>query len=87
MQPEALPADPQAYNELCDKLAALSLPLANGQLRLPRRSNASGKTYKLESNHLKLESVAIQFGDDAAAHSSCATNAASTRYRSATPRG
>ncbi len=35
MQPEALPANPQAYNELCDKLAVLSLPLANGQASSP----------------------------------------------------
>jgi CubicO group peptidase (beta-lactamase class C family) len=63
MQPEALPGNPQAYNELCDKLAALSLPLAKGQDSSPNTGQWSGKTYKLESNHLKFESVAIQFGD------------------------
>ena len=63
MRPKALPANPQAYNELCDKLAALSLPLVNGQASSPNAEQSSGKTYKLESNHLNLQSVAIQFGD------------------------
>ena len=63
MQPRALPADPQAYNELCDKLAVLSLPLSKGQLTSPIAEQWSGKTYQLKSNHLKLESVAIKFAD------------------------
>jgi CubicO group peptidase (beta-lactamase class C family) len=63
MQPEALPANPQGYNELCDKLAVLSLPLANGQASSPRMKQWSEKTYKLEKNYFNLQSVAIQFGD------------------------
>ena len=63
MRPEALPANPQAYNELCDKLAVLSLPLASGRASSSRAEQWSGKTYKLVSNHLNLKSVAIQFGD------------------------
>ena len=63
MQPGALSADSQAYNELCDKLAVLSLPWPNGAAALPRAEQWSGKTFKLESNHLKFESVAIQSGD------------------------
>jgi CubicO group peptidase (beta-lactamase class C family) len=64
MQPEALPADPQACGELCDKLAVLSLPLPKGQPSSPWAEQWWGKTCKLESNDLKLESVAIEFGDD-----------------------
>jgi len=64
LQPEALPADPQAYNELCDKLAVLSLPLSNGRASSSRAEQWSGKTYKLDDNHLKFESVAIQFGEN-----------------------
>ncbi len=64
MQPEALPAAPQAYGELCDKLAHLSLPLAEGQPSSPGAEQWSGKTYELESNDLGLESVAIAFGDE-----------------------
>jgi hypothetical protein len=63
MQPKALPADSQSYNKLCDKLAALSLPLVKGQASSPKADQLSGKAYKLESNHLSLKSVAIQFGD------------------------
>jgi len=63
MQPEALPANPQAYNELCDKLPVLSLPLVDGQASSPKAEQWSGKTYKLDSNHLKFESVTIQFGE------------------------
>ena len=64
MQPEALPADPQAYGELQDKLAALSLPVPKGQPSSPKAEQWSGKTYQLESNDLKLESVAITFGNE-----------------------
>ncbi|GHO60284.1 serine hydrolase domain-containing protein [Ktedonobacter robiniae] len=64
MQPEALPADPQAYGGLYDKLAILSLPLPKGQPSSPKAEQWWGKTYKLESNDLKLESVAIKFGDE-----------------------
>jgi len=63
MQSRALPANSQAYNELRDKLAILSLPLPNGGASSPSAEQWSGKTYKLESNHLKFESAAIQFGD------------------------
>jgi CubicO group peptidase (beta-lactamase class C family) len=64
MSPEALPANPQTYRECCDKLAVLSLPLPKGQTSSPRAEQWSGKTYKLESNDLKLESVAVKFGYD-----------------------
>lgn len=64
MQPKALPADPQAHGELCDKLAALSLPMPKGQTSSPRAKQRSGKSYELEPNDLKLESVAIDFGTD-----------------------
>ena len=64
MQPEASPTDPQAYSELSDKLAALSLPVPKEQYSSPRAEQWCGKTYKLDSNDLKLESVAIKFGDE-----------------------
>jgi hypothetical protein len=63
MQPEALLVDSQAYNELCDKLVVLSLSLATGGGSSPSAGQWSGKTYKLDGNHLRLESVAIKFGD------------------------
>jgi CubicO group peptidase (beta-lactamase class C family) len=63
LQPEALPVNTQAHKELSDKLAALSLPLVSGQASSPKMKQWSGKTYRLESNHLKFESAALQFGD------------------------
>jgi CubicO group peptidase (beta-lactamase class C family) len=66
MQPAALPADPRAHGELCDTLATLSLPLPKGQPSSPGAAHWSGKTYGLESNDLKLERVAIEFGDQCA---------------------
>jgi CubicO group peptidase (beta-lactamase class C family) len=62
MQPEALPADPPAHDKLCVKLGLLSLPLPEGQPSSPGAEQRSEKTYQLESNDLKLESVAIKFG-------------------------
>jgi hypothetical protein len=64
MQSEALPADPRAHGELCDKLAALSLPLPQGQPSSPSAEQWSGETYKLDENELKIESIAIEFGND-----------------------
>ncbi len=64
MQSDALPADSRAYNELCDKLAILSLPIANGSTSSPKSEQWSGRSYKLEGNHLNLESVTLQFGDN-----------------------
>jgi len=64
MRPEALPANPQAYRQCCDELAVLSLPLPNGQRSPAKAEQWSGKTYKLESNDLKIDSVAIKFDED-----------------------
>jgi CubicO group peptidase (beta-lactamase class C family) len=64
MQTEALPANPQAYGELREKLAILSLPLPKGQPSSPAEQ-WSGKIYKLESNDLNLESIAIKFSHGA----------------------
>jgi CubicO group peptidase (beta-lactamase class C family) len=64
MQPGALSPNAQAHNELCDKLADLSLPLPKGRPSSPVADQWSGKKYKLQSNPLKLESVAIEFGKD-----------------------
>jgi CubicO group peptidase (beta-lactamase class C family) len=63
MQPEALPADPQADGELHAKLAGLSLPLPKGQPSSPGVEQWWGKRYKLKRNDLQVESVAIERGD------------------------
>jgi hypothetical protein len=63
LQKEALPADPQGYSELCAKLTTLALPLASGGAASPHSEKWSAKTYQLENNHLELDSVTIQFGE------------------------
>jgi CubicO group peptidase (beta-lactamase class C family) len=62
MQPTALPSDPHARRELCEKLAVLSLPLPAGEPSSPMMDRWWGETYRLESNHLRIESVAIKRG-------------------------
>lgn len=64
MQPAALPADPQAQGELCDKLASLSLPLSDGQGNSPVAAQWSGRVYLIEPNELKIEQVSLTFGGE-----------------------
>jgi CubicO group peptidase (beta-lactamase class C family) len=69
MQPQPLdkrqpPAGLQAYGELFARLATLALPLPQGQPSSPGAAQWPGKLYKLEHNDLKLESVALNFGDE-----------------------
>ena len=64
MGPDALPANPHAHAELSEKLAALSLPLLEGQPAPAPATDWSGKSYDLDSNDLKLASVGITFGSD-----------------------
>jgi CubicO group peptidase (beta-lactamase class C family) len=66
MRPAPLFANPDAHAELCDTLANLSLPLPKGQPSSPTAQHLSGKTYELEPNDLKLERVAIDFGNEGA---------------------
>ncbi len=62
MQPNALPANPQGYGALRDKLSSLSLPLPEGQPSSPGAARWWGKPYRLEGNEMKLESVALKAG-------------------------
>jgi CubicO group peptidase (beta-lactamase class C family) len=64
MGPGALPADPPAPRELGETLTTLSLPLPQGTPSSPRAGQRSGTTYMLETNDMKLESVALRFGDE-----------------------
>ncbi len=60
MRPEPLPNDPQSLRKLNDKLAVLSLPLPEGQPSSPKMAEWWGKTYQLEPNEFKMESVTIK---------------------------
>ncbi|MFT3890051.1 MAG: serine hydrolase [Anaerolineales bacterium] len=63
MKSDVLPAESSDYEELRDKLAALSLPMADGSASSPKADQWSGKVYKLEANPFNLESVTLQFGE------------------------
>jgi CubicO group peptidase (beta-lactamase class C family) len=63
MEPKTLPADAKGHGALSEKLAALSLPLPEGQPSSSTMGQWSGKTYRLEPNFLKLDSITIEFGD------------------------
>jgi len=63
LRPEPLPANPQAYEELGNKLENLSLPMVEGQPSSPLAEQYSGKIYHLEDSELEIESVALEFGD------------------------
>jgi len=64
MQLEALPADPRAYGELCERLATLKLPLPEGEATSPGVVNWWGKTYQLEQSDLQLTRVAFEFNSE-----------------------
>lgn len=66
MKPTALPANAAAQAKLTATLAALALPLAHGQPTSPAAERISGKTFKLEANALKLQSVTLHFAKDEA---------------------
>jgi CubicO group peptidase (beta-lactamase class C family) len=63
LEPQALPADPQANAELSAKLASLSLPLVEGHASSPLAEQVSGKTFDLESSNMQLEGITLEFGD------------------------
>jgi hypothetical protein len=59
MQPQPLPADPQAQAALAAKLRSLALPLVTGD-PLPRAAHTfTGKTYALDANGLQLQSITL----------------------------
>ncbi|MBV9273175.1 MAG: serine hydrolase [Verrucomicrobia bacterium] len=61
MHREILTADPAGQETLREKLAALSLPLSTGRPLSPVMDQWSGKSYKLETNYLQIESITIEF--------------------------
>ena len=61
MQPQALPANPQAHDALCGKLKTLALRTTAGQAVSPLAPGVSGKTYVLAQNEMKVQSVSITF--------------------------
>ncbi len=64
VQPAALPAAPQAEKALKDRLAGLSLPIPADKAVSPLAEQWNGKTFLLEENPFKIESVHFAFTPD-----------------------
>jgi len=62
----ALPADPEAQDQLKHKLASLALPLAQGQAASPRANGISGKIFQIEPNDAGVRSVSFIFPQEPA---------------------
>jgi CubicO group peptidase (beta-lactamase class C family) len=64
IQPAALPAAPQAEKALRGRLAELSLPVPADAPVSPLAAQFGGKTYLLEGNTFKIESIRFAFTPD-----------------------
>ncbi|MCC6445817.1 MAG: serine hydrolase [Armatimonadetes bacterium] len=64
MGPSALPENRAAWEKLRQRSALLSLRPAEGQPYSSVAAKVSGKTYRLEENPQKIESVTFHFGAD-----------------------
>ncbi len=69
MGPGILPADPAAQDTLRRRLAALSLPMLEGEAESPNAASVSGRTYTFETNaddEYRIETARWDFGQDGA---------------------
>ncbi len=56
---EALPDDDAAHDRLTAKLSALALPPVQGAASSPLSDTVSGRVYMLDTNDMRLESIAV----------------------------
>ncbi len=63
MSADPLPDDAAAHDKLANKLSNLSLPVAQGQPASSIASKLSGRTYKVDANDLKIDTIALNFAD------------------------
>lgn len=61
MQTDALPDDPTAYNHLLNKLERLTLLPAQGEATSVIASQVSGRTYRVATNELMIETITLNF--------------------------
>lgn len=61
MGPAPRPDDATAENALAKKLSTLALPLVQGQKESPIASQVSGRTYVVDGNVLKVETITPKF--------------------------
>ncbi len=64
MRSRSLPADPQAAASLKAKLAQLALVPAQGQKNSAVAAQVNGRTYTLDANEQKAESITLTAGDN-----------------------
>jgi CubicO group peptidase (beta-lactamase class C family) len=64
MKPQPLPRNPQSEAELGQTLSSLALTPPTGQPASPLAERISGKTFKLDTNELGLQSASFVFGKD-----------------------
>ncbi len=62
---EPLPADPEALERLHETLASLQVPLPEGASHSAIEAGVSGKTYRLEPNFTRFDTVSFSFDGDA----------------------
>jgi CubicO group peptidase (beta-lactamase class C family) len=65
MKESPLPADRQSHDRLQQTLASLALTPPHGQPTSPTAARVSGKTFKIDSNDLGLQSASFAFQKDA----------------------
>ncbi len=63
MNTESLANDPAAHDRLTQKLSGLSIPPVQGNTSSPSVSGVSGRTYTVEPNELKFETIALNFSE------------------------
>ena len=61
MKADSLPDDAGAQERLSSKLSSLSISPVQGAASSPTAAEVSGRTYKVDANDLKVESIAVDF--------------------------
>jgi CubicO group peptidase (beta-lactamase class C family) len=59
MDSKTLPADAVTHNTLTDRLSSLSIPPVQGAVSSPTAGKIAGRTYKFDTNPLKLKTIAF----------------------------
>lgn len=57
-------ANPKVHQQLSEKLSSLELPEPEGKTSSPRMEAISGKTYQINANRMKIETVRFDFQGD-----------------------
>ena len=58
---KSLPEDAAAYDKLAKKLSSLTMLPVQGKASSAQAAKVSGRTYKVDANELKIETIALNF--------------------------